>query len=266
MSKTTLRLLLVGVMAAGLLVAICYFPALDRLEEQLRDWRVQMGLWGLLLLAALFTPFCMVLIPASVLVLLAGYFYDVAPAVLAVSLGTTLAAGVIFLLGRTLARGWVEARFGHHPRFLALDHAVAANDFRIVLLTRLSPLFPYIFLNYAFSLTRVRFRAYLLGTWLGMLPNLVLYVYLGSTIQDLSQLLQGRVQGQQTTTMQLWHTIFTVVGLLATLVVTLMVTRMARQALKQVLPPTGPAREPIPMSDPKPEPIPMEELAEATSV
>jgi uncharacterized membrane protein YdjX (TVP38/TMEM64 family) len=247
MKRTAVRLILAGVLAAGAFAALRSLPALTHLEGHLRDWRAGLGPWGLVLLAALFTPVCMCLIPATVLLLLAGYFYDVVPAVVAASLGTTVAAGVIFQVGRTLARGWVERRFGHHPRFRAFDQAVAENGFRVVLLTRLSPLFPFIFLNYAYSLTRVSFRAYLLGTWLGMLPNLVLWVYLGSTVQDLGQLLQGRFRGQQASPVQLWHTLLTIVGLLATLAVTVIITRMARQALKQVLPGVEPEPQPVPL-------------------
>jgi uncharacterized membrane protein YdjX (TVP38/TMEM64 family) len=258
MSKTTLRLLLLGILAVGFLLVLCYLPGVVRLEEQLRDWRSQLGLWGLVLLAALFTPVCLLLMPVFVLILLAGYFYNVIGAVAAVSVGTLVAAGVNFLLGRTLLRGWVEARFGRHPRFQYLDRAVAEYGFRIMLLVRLSPFFPFGVLNYGCSLTRIRFRDFLLGTWLGMLPNIVLMVYLGSTLQDLGQLLQGRVHGQQTTTLQLWHTLFTIVGLLATLIVTLMVTRLARQALKQVLPSTEAAVTP--------NSIPSEQIAETTAV
>jgi uncharacterized membrane protein YdjX (TVP38/TMEM64 family) len=259
MSRNRFRLLLVGVLAVGFLFAVCRLPALDGLEGQLQDWRTQLGLWGLVLLAVLFTPLCLVLIPASILMLLAGYFYDVPPAAAAVSLGATVAAGVIFLVGKTAARGWVEARFGRHPYFLALDQAIAENGFRIVLLTRLSPFFPFIFLNYAFSLTRVKFRAYLLGTFLGMLPTVALWVYLGSTIKDLGQLLQGRVAGH------LGHTILTVIGLLATLAVTVLVTGMARRALRQVLRAGQP--EPIPIRIPvaEPQPEPAKELAKTSS-
>jgi uncharacterized membrane protein YdjX (TVP38/TMEM64 family) len=233
---TVLRLTFGVVLIAGLTAALCLVPRLAGLEGQLRHLRNQLGDWGLVLLGLAFTPLCLVLCPASVIIMLAGFFYDVLPALAAVSLGSTLAAGVIFAVGRTVARGWLEARLRHSARFQALDQAVADHGFRIVVLSRLSPLFPFIFLNYAFSLTRVRFRSYLLATWLGMLPNIALWIYLGSTIQDFTQLLQGRARGQETTAFQIWHTALTVLGLLAALAVTLIVGRLARRALRQSLP------------------------------
>ena len=71
----------------------------------------------------------------------------------------------------------------------ALDRAVARNGFRVILLLRLDPIFlPFAPLNYALGLTGVRFRDYLLASWLGMFPASVLYVYFGSLLPHLSDL------------------------------------------------------------------------------
>ena len=62
------------------------------------------------------------------------------------------------------------------------------DGFPIVLLARLSPLIPYNLLNYVLSVTAARFRDYLLATWIGMLPAIVLYVYTGSLAKSLTTL------------------------------------------------------------------------------
>src|SRR5438270_264472 len=111
--------------------------------------------------------------------------------------------------------------------------AAAAGGFKIVLLTRLSPLFPFTLLNYAFGLTKVRFRDYLLASWIGMLPGTVMYVYLGSTVKELADVAAGNVEGGPA------RRVLFFVGLAATVVVTVYVTRLARQSLRQAV--TGPA-------------------------
>jgi uncharacterized membrane protein YdjX (TVP38/TMEM64 family) len=238
MTKTTLvRLILFVLLVALLVVALRQVPSGDDLAAGMQHWRGQLGGWGLVLLAAAFTPACMILIPASLLILCAGYFYDVLPAIVAASLGSTFAAGVILLLGRTVLRTWIVARFGLHPRFRMLDRAVAEQGFKIVLLCRLSPVLPYILLNYAFSLTRVSLRAYLLGTWLGMLPAVTFLVYLGSTIHDLAQLLSGQATDQVPDEVRMLNRSLLVLGLVATLLVTMMLQRLARKALLEALPP-----------------------------
>ena len=83
-----------------------------------------------------------------------------------------------FLLGRTLARSWIEQRAARNAKFRALDEAIKQEGFKIVLLLRLSPLFPFNLLNYTLGLTNVSLRDYVLASWIGMLPGTVMYVYL----------------------------------------------------------------------------------------
>ncbi len=78
-----------------------------------------------------------------------------------------------------------------YPRFAAIDEAVAREGWKIVLLTRLSPAFPFNLLNYAFGLTRVRLRDYVLASWIGMMPGTVMYVYVGSLAGDLAAIGQA---------------------------------------------------------------------------
>jgi uncharacterized membrane protein YdjX (TVP38/TMEM64 family) len=106
------------------------------------------------------------------------------------------------------------------------------NDaFKVVLLTRLSPLFPYNVLNYAYGLTNVPLRTYTLASWIGMLPGTLMYAYLGSAARDLALLLAGQIDRSPAQ-----HAMF-VVGLVATTMVTLMVARSARRALTGVVDP-----------------------------
>lgn len=88
-------------------------------------------------------------------------------------------------------------------------------------LARLSPLFPFTLLNYAFGLTRVSLRDYVLASWIGMMPGTVMYVYLGS-------LARAGVADRQRTPAE-WA--LYAVGLLATIAVAVVATRIARRAL-----------------------------------
>jgi uncharacterized membrane protein YdjX (TVP38/TMEM64 family) len=145
------------------------------------------------------------------------------------SISATLGATAAFLVGRYFARDWLGRRMGASRRFKALDDAVAQEGWKIVLLTRLSPIFPFTLLNYAFGLTRVPLREYVLATWIGMMPGTVMYVYLGSLAGSLVTLDQSK-RTRSTTEWVLYG-----VGLLATLLVTLYVTRLARRALTKQL-------------------------------
>ena len=193
-------------------------------------WVQRIGPWGAVLLGAAYIPAALLFVPGSLLTLGAGFALGVGLGTVAVSIGSTLGASAAFLAGRTLARGFIEAKISHNPRFRAIDQAVKHEGFKIVLLTRLSPVFPFNLLNYAFGLTPVSLRNYFLASWIGMLPGTVMYVYLGSAAKNLADLAAGKVEGG-TGQQALFG-----VGLLATVAVTVAVTRVAKRALNVVVP------------------------------
>jgi uncharacterized membrane protein YdjX (TVP38/TMEM64 family) len=165
------------------------------------------------------------LLPGSILTLAGGAIFGLARGTLYVFIGATLGACLAFLVGRYLARGSVERRLQAHPRFAAIDRAVGRQGAKIVLLLRLSPVFPYNLLNYALGLTRVRFRDYALAS-VGMLPGTLLYVYYGKVIGDVAALAAGAELDRGAAG---WAIL--ALGLLATAAVTAYVTRIARRAL-----------------------------------
>ena len=213
-----------GVVIAFVVVAvIALFASFDiriLLGEAL-DWMERLGPWGQILFVLIYVVATVLLIPGSALGLGAGALFGVVRGSVLVSLGSTLGATCAFLLGRYLARDWVVKKIEGRASFAAIDRAVANEGWKIVFLTRLSPVFPFTLLNYAFGLTRVSLREYMLASWLGMMPGTVMYVYLGS-------LARAGVAGQQRTPGE-WA--LYALGLLATVAVTLIVTRIARRAL-----------------------------------
>ncbi len=208
----------------GILVAARYFNLQEVLRQALA-WISGLGAAGLLIFMALYIMACVLLLPGSILTLGAGVVFGVVQGSIAVSIGATLGATSAFLVGRYLARNWVAKRIAGNQKFNAVDEAVGKEGWKIVLLTRLSPVFPFNLLNYAYGLTKVSLRHYFFASWIGMMPGTVMYVYLGSLAGDLASLGAG---GHSRTTAE-W--VLYGVGLLATVVVTVFVTRVAKKAL-----------------------------------
>jgi uncharacterized membrane protein YdjX (TVP38/TMEM64 family) len=229
----TVRALMLLLLIAAAVAALIVFSTNPHLRESVGDSlaRFRGSAWGPVAFAALYAVACLVL-PGSIITLAAGSLFGVVIGTVVVSLASVAGASLAFWVGRTLARGLIEQRLVGNPRFRALDQAVAAGGFKIVLLTRLSPLFPFTLLNYAYGLTKVRFRDYVLASWIGMLPGTAMYVYLGSTVKELAEVATGSTHGG-------WEQrVLYFVGLAATIVVTVYVTRLARRALRQVVPDT----------------------------
>ena len=213
------RKLLLALAAAAAVGALIYFDARALLRPAL-DAIQGLGAWGPVIFVLLYIVAAVLFVPGSALTLGAGALFGVGLGSALVSVGATLGATAAFLVGRYLARDWVAKKIAGNAAFAAIDRAVAAEGWKIVGLTRLSPAFPFTLLNYAFGLTRVSLRDYVLASWIGMMPGTVMYVYVGSL---------ARAAGDRTRTPGEWALLG--VGLLATIAVTVFITRIARAAL-----------------------------------
>jgi uncharacterized membrane protein YdjX (TVP38/TMEM64 family) len=194
------------------------------------EWVQGIGPWGAVLVAAAYVPAAVLLLPGAPLTLGAGFLFGVARGTVIVSLGSTAGAAAAFLVARRLARDRVARLMAGRPRLAAVGRAVETEGFKIVLLTRLSPAFPFNLLNYAFGLTSVPFRKYVLASWIGMLPGTIMYVYLGSAARSVAALLSGEAPRSPAE-----NGLFAL-GLAATVAVAVIVTRTARRALNTIVP------------------------------
>jgi uncharacterized membrane protein YdjX (TVP38/TMEM64 family) len=193
------------------------------------EWIRGAGPTGVAVFAAAYVVASVLLLPASILTLGAGFAYGPVAGTLLVSPVSVTAATVAFLLGRTVARGWIAERVSRDRRFAAVDAAIEREGLKIVLLLRLSPVLPFSFLNYALGLTRVRLHHYVLGSFVGMLPATFLYVYLGSHVTTAASLGAGEASTGTAQEAMYWG------GLAAAVLVTVVITRLARRALKTAL-------------------------------
>jgi uncharacterized membrane protein YdjX (TVP38/TMEM64 family) len=222
--KLGLRIAFSAALVAAIVAAVVFLDARALLTRAL-EWVGQVGIWGPVVFVLVYIVSTVLLLPGAILTLGAGFLFGIR-GVIVVSIGSTLGATLAFLVSRYFARGWVAGKIEGNAKFRAIDKAVGDEGWRIVLLTRLSPVFPFNLLNYAYGITRVSLRHYFFASWVGMLPGAVLYVYIGSLAGSLATM-GGEVR--ERTTLE-WA--FYVFGLAIAVVVTIYVTRLARRALK----------------------------------
>lgn len=187
-SNRTIHRVLVG---AGLLtavaLAVAFLPVREPIQRFL-EWSAGLGVQGMVVFGLLYVAGSLVFVPGSLLTLGAGYAFDVVWGTILVSAASTTGAVVAFLIGRYLARDWVEAKIADSEHFRAIDSALGDESFKVVFLLRLVPLLPFTAMNYAFGASQVSFRRYVAASWLGMLPATVMYVYFGSLAEKATRL------------------------------------------------------------------------------
>ncbi|HJW69203.1 MAG TPA: FAD-containing oxidoreductase [Candidatus Binatia bacterium] len=233
------RLVMLALVAIAVVAAVKLLPVNDWLLAFV-GWIRSAGVTGMVVFVFAYVLACILLLPGLILTLGAGFAYGVAVGIPLVWVSANLGAAVAFLLGRTLARDRIAARVADNPKFAAIDRAVGREGLKIVLLTRLSPAFPFNLLNYAYGLTQVTFRDYAIGSLVGMIPGTAMYVYLGSLITSVTELASGAPAGGTAKQVLTW------VGFAATVAVTVVITRIARRALDEAT--AGPAESTAPAS------------------
>lgn len=219
--KKAILLIALVVMALG----AWFFFLQDHIGEAF-DWVRAHGLIGALVVGAVYAVATVAMIPGSIATLAIGAIYGPWIGLAVVSPASVIGATAAFLLGRGVFRPAIEKKMSASAKFDSLQRAIAAQGFKILVLVRLSPIFPFALINYAFGLTRISLRNYVLGSFVGMLPGTLLYVYLGSAVGDVSQLVNDGVQDAGNSS-----DLFFYLGLAATLVVTIVISKIAKQAL-----------------------------------
>ncbi len=223
------KVIVFGIVFAAVAVGFLFLPVREWFTA-LQVYVDRLGPLGPAVVAAAYVILTVLLIPGSALTIGAGTVFGLWTGLAVVVVGANLGALASFLLARTLLRDKVTEWAKANPRFDALDRAIAKEGFKMVLLSRLSPAFPFTLLNYLLGLTKVSVGSYALANLIGMLPGTFLYVYIGATLSS------GLSEGAS-----LFKQILLGVGLLATVGVVVLVTRAARRAIAEVE--AGAARE-----------------------
>ena len=219
------KYIILAVTALATIIFVFRYLRINELLGTALGWIDRLGANGMAVYVIVYVIATVLFVPGSLLTLGAGFLYGVPVGTALVSASSTAGASLAFLIGRYLARDRIRKNIEGKENFRAIDEAVGREGWKIVLLCRLSPIFPFNMLNYAFGLTGVSFWHYLLASWIGMLPGTVMYVYIGSLASDLATL----GSGERSRTPAEW--VMLIVGLIATVAVTLFVTRIARRAL-----------------------------------
>jgi uncharacterized membrane protein YdjX (TVP38/TMEM64 family) len=224
-----LKLLIISFLVATLIISAQYFPVKQLFNDAISQVQ-SLGILAPTAYIIIYNLATILFIPGSVLTLKGGCLFGLFWGSVYVLIAAVIGAIVAFMIGRYLCRDWVARQIDKYPKFTAINLAVAKEGWKIVLLTRLSPIFPFNLLNYAFGVTQVSLKDYILGS-LGIIPGTVMYVYIGSLAGDLAMVntpnQPSHPQGQ------IWQWVMQIIGLIATIAITVYITKVAQKTLRK---------------------------------
>ena len=217
------RVLLGAAILFGLLATYATLPVGQTLRSLIH--RIDtLGPWAGVAFVLVYAAASVLLLPVWILTVAAGGAFGIARGSIFVLLGATIGAMAAFALARTALRGWVRRAARANPTYATLDHAIAARGGWIVFLVRLTPAFPFVYVNYLFGLTGIPAKTYLFTTILGMVPATLVYVSFGASAEAAAT---GEVASWSTA-----RIVLTATGIVAAIVVTFIVARLATRAVR----------------------------------
>lgn len=183
---------IIGVLVGfGLLLAVLVYFDVHLKLIALLEWIDAQGAWAAVLFILIIALVVIFILPGIFFTTGAGYVFGVVAGSIYVVLGTTLGAAIAFLIARYMfgerARQFVMSR----SKLSLVNDEMAKHDFKVVLLTRLIPLFPGKLSNYFFGLTKFKFWNYVAASGIGFIPFSVHNVYIGSLVSDLAAMGEG---------------------------------------------------------------------------
>ena len=179
--------------------------------------------FGILLFALVYVFWVSFLLPGSWLSMLSGFLYGTWLGSSVVFIGAFLGAHLTFYLGRTFLKEWAQKKVSNFPKVQIMEKAVKQEGLKVIFLTRLSPVFPFGLLNFAYGLSEVKVRDFTLGM-IGILPGTILYCSLGSLALKVSSF--GEViSGRSETSSFIWS----LISILSTMLVIILVLRSTRK-------------------------------------
>ena len=183
MRKSIIKILItVGVVAAVYLV-LRYYGVTDeiRLENvpKIKTWVASFGRIAPLIYIGLYLVSTVFFLPGSPVTVLAGFLFGPLWGVFYASVASIISVSAAFLIARYVARDLVEGWVKDNAQFRKIDEQVEEQGWRILMFTRLVPIFPFNLQNYAYGLTSIGFSTYVLVSAIFMLPGTAVFVQLG---------------------------------------------------------------------------------------
>lgn len=217
----------VGITVAAIALLVVLARQVGEYVPALAAWVEGLGVWGPAAFIVAYAGAVVAFVPGVVLTLAGGAIFDLLWGTIYVFIAAVIGSTAAFVISRYAARGFVEKRIRENPRFASLDKAIGEQGLKIMFLLRLSPAFPFSFMNYALGLTSVTLRDYVIAS-IGMLPGTILYVYYGKLVGDVAALASGVAPERDAT-----YYVMLGIGLAATVAVTAIVARIARRELEK---------------------------------
>ena len=211
------------------LVLLARYAELEKVVTPVLQWIDSLGTLGAMAFVVIYTIATSICIPGSIMALAGGALFGKLMGSILVYISGLFGAYVAFWLGRSLLRNWIQRRLQKNIYLKTMNKVVVAEGWKIACLLHLSPIIPFNLLNYALGTSKISVKNFVFATAIGILPGVILYTFLGSTISDVTMVMAGMSDGAD----KKLQWLVSAIGILATLGLTVYSAQIARRQLEK---------------------------------
>ncbi|MDF2986284.1 MAG: DedA family protein [Eubacterium sp.] len=176
-----------------LLLLVMYFSAFDfhhvihRIRklnlESIEQYIKSYGSWSIaaFLVISTIRPIA-VIIPITLMTLIAGGIYGPVYGFILAMVSIFISSNVAFFISRYFGKTFVERLI--RKRADKINVHLENNGFKIILLMRLSGVFPLDLVSYTAGLTKVKYKEFIIATMIGSAPETFSVAYMGHHINN----------------------------------------------------------------------------------
>lgn len=179
------RRLLRGLIMIGSLVAVGYVLEATRFGAMFNqawiDHEIRgQGIVGEMLFVGLGTMALAMALPRQIVSFLGGYAFGFVLGSALALIASTISCVLTFFYARLIGRSFVAHRFG--ARIQRIDDFLSGHPFSMALLIRMLPVGNNLVTNLAAGVTRVPAVPFFLGSFVGFLPQTIVFALVGSGV------------------------------------------------------------------------------------
>lgn len=150
--------------------------------QGLKDWISGFGILGPIVYILLYTSVCLFFLPRVPVTVLAGISFGPVMGAVYALIGSITGASTAFLIARYAARDMVEGWAEDNEQFQKIDEGVEKQGWKMLIVTRLVPIFPFCLQNFAYGLSKMKFQTYILISSVFMIPGTVTLTFMSGAV------------------------------------------------------------------------------------
>ncbi len=151
--------------------------------DRLGEWFDGLGIWAPVVFILLWVVAAIFFLPGLPISIAGGLIFGALWGTVFTTIGANLGAAAAFLIGRYAARDMVERQIENNAALGRIDDGVKRHGWRMLMITRLVPIFPFNIQNYVYGLTDIGFGTYVLVSLVCMAPGTIAYNFAAGSVR-----------------------------------------------------------------------------------